>query len=161
MSATNRGSERIAQDNYPTPLTAFEPLIPFLPADGPVWEPACGDGRLISAMRQYGIDADGNDIVNGYDFLKDGTRRFSIVTNPPFSLAFEFAQWAVGHAVHVFLLLRLNFLASGKRREWFSTHEPNALFVLCKRPSFVNGGTDCTDYAWYYWGPSVGGIHHI
>ncbi len=35
------------------------------------------------------------------------------------------------------LLLRLNWLASQKRREWFKTHEPSALFVLSERPSFA------------------------
>lgn len=31
MSATNRGSVRVEQDCYPTPLTALAPLLPYLP----------------------------------------------------------------------------------------------------------------------------------
>ncbi len=114
------------QDHYPTPLSAFEPLIPYLPKGGQIWEPACGDRRLISAMRQAGLQADGNDIVHGYDYLQDTTEQFCVVTNPPYSLAFEFAQHAVNHAEHVFLLLRLNFLESNARAAWFQAHEPSA-----------------------------------
>jgi hypothetical protein len=161
MSATNRGSIRQPRDTYPTPLSAFEPLIPYLPKGGPLWEPASGDGRLIQAMRRAGLEADGNDIAHGYDFLADNQSRFAIVTNPPYSLGFRFAQHAVAHAAHVFLLLRLNFLASRKRRCWFLLHEPTALFVLSARPSFINGRTDATDYGWLVWAPTLKGIFHL
>jgi hypothetical protein len=136
VSATNRGAKRVPQDLYPTPVQpAFKPLLPYIPRDGEIWEPACGDRRLIHAMAEHGLKADGDDIVNGYDFLEDVTRRFCLLTNPPFSLAFEFMQHAANIAEHVFLLLRLNFLASLKRKAWFIEHEP-ALFVLSSRPSF-------------------------
>jgi hypothetical protein len=162
MSATNRGTIRQPQDLYPTPLESFLPLLPFIPEDGPVWEPAAGDFRLVKAMREYELDAAGTDLIpDGQDFLEDRTPRFCIVTNPPYSLAFEFCQHAVEQAKHTFLLLRLNFLASVKRKAWFCQHEPDALFVLSKRPSFVSGGTDSADYAWFYWGPKWTGIRHL
>jgi hypothetical protein len=161
MSATNRGTLRAASDFYPTPLGAFEPLICYLPNGGLIWEPACGDRRLIVAMTQRGLQADGDDILNGYDFLADNSKRFANVTNPPFSKALAFAQHSVAHAEHTFLLLRLNFLGSLKRKAWFCQHEPDALFILSKRPSFVNGGTDATDYAWFAWSPLWKGIRHL
>jgi hypothetical protein len=147
---------------YPTPLESFIPLLEYIPRGAPVWEPAAGDFRLVKAMREHGLEADGADLVpDGYDFLKDDRRHFCIVTNPPFSLAFEFCQHAVSHSDHIFLLLRLNFLGSQKRERWFSQHEPDALFILSKRPSFVNGRTDATEYAWYYWGPMWDRTHHL
>lgn len=157
MSATNRGSVRNAQDFYATPKSAFEPMLPFIyQVGGPVWEPACGDGRLIQWMGDYGIECDGSDINAAafpMDFLKDSRTGHCLISNPPFSLAFEFCQRAVVRYNNVFLLLRLNFLASGKRKEWFKANEPDALFVLSKRPCFTNDGkTDATDYAWYFWG---------
>jgi hypothetical protein len=163
MSATNRGTVRQPQDRYPTPLESFLPLLPYIPDDGPIWEPAAGDFRLVKAMREYELDAAGTDVVvpDGQDFLEDHTQRFCIVTNPPYSLAFEFCQHAVEQAKHTFLLLRLNFLASAKRKAWFTQHEPGALFVLSKRPSFVGGKTDATDYAWYYWGLKWTGLRHL
>lgn len=167
MSATNRGAVRNERDFYATPESAFKPIIPFIGLCKPhhVWEPACGDRRLIRWLAESELRGfvDGDDLTNGYDFLKDMDRRYNcIVTNPPFSLAFEFCQHAVAVADHVFLLLRLNFLASAKRKPWFAENEPDALFILSKRPSFTeDGGTDACDYAWYYWGQRHHGIVHL
>lgn len=145
----NRGATRIEQDFYPTPLTAFNPLMPYIKqlpqirykdafnGDPIVFEPACGDGRLISAMNAEGIPAYGDDLDNGYDFLVDETPREIIVTNPPFSLAQEFIERATTNSGDVFMLLRLNFLGSQERHDWWKEHCPDALFVLSKRPNFV------------------------
>lgn len=146
MSATNRGSTRNERDFYPTPLSAFTPLLPFLNQHKLHWEPACGDGRLIRAMRGAGITADGSDIENHAgetprDFLSDDTTRETIITNPPFSLAFEFCKHARLHSTETWLLLSLNFLASGRRKLWFQANEPAALFVLSSRPSFCRRTT--------------------
>ena len=165
MSATNRGSKRHKHDLYSTPEHAFKPLIPYIKRLGVhVHEPACGDGRLLKWMSDEGIVCSGDDIINGYNFLKDETSWgiHAIVTNPPFSLALEFCDHAISKSLNVFMLLRLNFLASQNRKEWFLKNEPSSLFVLSKRPSFKCGGkTDCTDYAWFYWGNAYKGIHHL
>ena len=161
MSATNRGAIRRDADFYATPLAAFTPLIPFLDKTSPHWEPARGDGRLIDCMRSHDIEADGADLSEGCDFLADCQHRPVILTNPPFSLAFEFCVKALTLAPEVWMLLRLNFLASKKRSAWFKTHEPAALFVLSSRPSFTDGGTDSCDYAWFYWGTRYRGIFHL
>lgn len=163
MSSTNRGAIRNPHDFYATPLPAFEPLLYYLKTiPMPVWEPAKGDGRLVARLREGGWKADGDDLQTGYDFLKDTTARAAIITNPPFSLAMEFCKHAVMLSPHVFMLLRLNFLASVKRKAWFQAHEPSALFVLSKRPCFTNDGkTDSCDYAWVAWTPYWQGIHHL
>ena len=141
-------------DFYATPEAAFRPLLPYLARlGGKIWEPACGDSRLVKWMQEFGFDAAGSDLNAGYDFLKDGDRHETILTNPPFSLAMEFCDHARQHAPNVFMLLRLNFLASRKRRDWWRRNPPAALFVLSERPSFTEDGqTDATDYAWFFWG---------
>ena len=149
------------RDFYPTPLVAFTPLLPYIPEDLIIWEPACGDRRLIKVLLANGFTANGSDFSLGYDFLSEYRRFDAIITNPPFSLAFQFVRRSVKLADHVFLLLRLNFLASQKRADWFKKNEPSALFVLINRPSFTGGGTDMTDYAWFYWGAAWKGIFHI
>lgn len=169
MSSTGRGAVRNENDFYATPESAFTPLLPFIGKvmihGETVWEPACGDRRLINWMTDFGIMADGNDLNDehgGVDYLRDMTMRYCVVTNPPFSLAFEFAKYAVERSSYVFLLLRLGFLASQKRREFFKQHEPSALFVLSERPSFTaNGKTDSADYAWFFWGNVHRGIYHL
>lgn len=177
MSATNRGAVRKIRDFYATPITAFAPLIPFLPKVR-TWEPAQGDGRLVRAMAAFGIDAHGSDLFpqdNGgeaIDFLKTGGHHWPcIVTNPPFSLAVEFIDHAFAHSDHVFMLLRLNFLGSKKRKAWWAMHEPDAIFVLSSRPKFCKNkkgkwATDACEYGWFYWStgstePLWRGIRHL
>ena len=165
MSSTNRGAVRNANDFYATPSSAFTPLQPWLrqmPTSIVFWEPACGDRRLIVALEATKFQADGGDLQDGYDFLQDTVRRDAILTNPPFSLAFEFCQHARKLSDNVFMLLRLNFLASLKRKAWFVENEPSALFILSKRPCFTNdGATDSCDYAWFAWTQFHTGIHHL
>lgn len=158
---------RADKDFYPTPESSFTPLVPYIVADCiinhdlRVWEPACGDGRLIRLMQEAGLGAEGNDLRDGYDFLEDREPRSCIVTNPPFSLAFEFAQHALKLSRRVYLLLRLDFLASQSRKSWWIEHEPNALFVLSKRPSFTGTKTDARDYGFFAWTNAHSGFHHI
>jgi len=62
----------------------------------------------------------------------------------------------------MFMLLRLNFLASQRRAKWWAAQKPNALLVLSKRPSFLaSNKTDATDYAWFYWGRRHQGIYFL
>lgn len=173
MSSTNRGLTRIAADFYPTPPSAFAPLIPFLDAKRSHWEPACGDGRLVMAMRDARIDASGADLEQDHfaqglkNFLSDYIQRDVILTNPPFSLAQEFVEHGLKHSRELWLLLRLNFLGAQKRRAWWSDgREPNALFILSERPRFSKNklgklGNDSTEYAWFYWGRRHQGIKHL
>ena len=154
----------MSTDYYPTPDYSFKPLIKYLPKDIPIWEPACGDKRLIKWMKEENLEADGADLLDSkpYNFLDDFKIYQCIVTNPPFSLAFDFCKHAVNICPEVFFLLRLNFLASKKRKFWFINNTPSALFILSKRPSFDgSGGTDMTDYAWYYWGKRYNKIYFI
>lgn len=61
-------------------------------------------------------------------------------------------------------MLRINFLGSIARHEWWKNNQPTALYVLSKRPSFSGKGTDATDYAWFVWdktGRITSGIHFV
>jgi hypothetical protein len=49
------------------------------------------------------------------------------------------------------MLMRINYLGSIKRHEWWKDRCPTALYVLSKRPSFTGEGTDATEYCWYVW----------
>jgi hypothetical protein len=172
MSATNRGTERNAQDFYSTPESAFKPLLEFLPYDVDYWEPAQGDGRLVQWLTSAGRRAAGADLSQGTDFLKDTRRRQFIITNPPFSIVClrgEFAGVEGGFLPHalslapeVMFLLRLNYLGARYRRDFFRAHEPSAIFVLSERPRFHGAsGTDACEYGWFYWGKRWRGIKHL
>jgi predicted RNA methylase len=82
-----------------------------------------------------------------------------VIMNPPYSYAMQFVQHAqkiVRRGGVVTALLRLSFLASKQRREFFATHPAN-VYVLTKRPSFTGKGTDACDYAWFTWQAGEGG----
>lgn len=149
MSATGRGTNRDPKDFYATPRPSFLPLLPHLPRNVQYWEPCAGDGRLIQMLRDSVCDnAYGSDLYpqsdNGrlylpqpVDYLKDNSQRDFVLTNPPFSVAFEMCQHALTHSNEFMFLLRLSFLESDARGDWLSANEPSGLWVLKKRPSFV------------------------
>ena len=151
------------KDYYPTPISAFEPLLNFLPITWFYWEPACGDKRLVNFLNKKGFKADGNDIKNGYDFLQDKTDRECIITNPPFSICEDFIIHSLEKSMHTIMLLRLSFLGSQRRHNFFKKHPINGLFVLSKRPSFIKGKTDNSEYAWFCWSTErqLQGINHL
>lgn len=102
------------------------------------------------------VDDEINQTFN-YDFTKWKARRKfdAIVGNPPFSLAVPFIEKGLEllepDGVLVYLL-RLNFLASKKRIEFFKDAPPSHITVLQKRPSFTGDGkTDGQEYAYFFW----------
>lgn len=147
MSATGRATNRDPKDFYPTSMPSFEPLLDILPRDVAFHEPCAGDGRIVRRLRESGRTATGSDLfpifnqhsydLTPVDYLKDETPREFVLTNPPFSVAFEMCRHAHINAKEFMFLLRLSFLESEERGDWFEFHEPSALFVLKKRPSFV------------------------
>lgn len=85
--------------------------------------------------------------------------------NPPFYAAQTHIYRALEVAEFgVYSLLRLNFLGSQKRKNFFENNEPDVL-CLSERPSFDGKGTDRTEYSWFHWNPKkrrkVGTIQHI
>lgn len=180
MSATGRsekagtGVVRHSDDFYVTPPWCTRAILPHLglsPAEI-VLDPCCGDGAILKVaaalpitlqLRGIEIDADraatskahGFDVCHG-DALFPATdwgMPHVILTNPPFSLALEFVQRALesvrSDGITCFLL-RLNWLASQKRAAWMRANTPS-VYVLPRRPSFTNKGTDATDYGWFLW----------
>jgi hypothetical protein len=70
--------KRQGPDFWSTPECLLNALIteilPTLPA-GIIWEPACGDGRLAEALRQFGRHVVATDLyTDGVDFLSDAPR---------------------------------------------------------------------------------------
>lgn len=176
MSATGRGAERRADDYYATPDWAIRAILPHFVERGllhdraNILEPAAGDGAIVRALHAAGatvgnveaieIDPDraAQSGARCADFLKVDPTLFPsfelVITNPPYALAFDFAQHALrfvraGGALA--LLTRINWLASQKRAAWLRANTPS-VHVLPKRSSFTGKGTDATDYAWLTWG---------
>lgn len=162
MSATNRSDKRIPNDEYQTPFESIYPILYEINWDNisNVLEPCVGDGNIIEAI--YNVTIPENDVLitnyydikNGQDYLQtqNEIKEYDlIITNPPFSLALEFLQKSLKEAKTVIYLLRLAFLESNKRKEFWNLnqHQLSHLFVLSKRPSFTGEGTDATAYGWF------------
>ena len=170
MSSTNRGAERRTDDAYMAPAWCVRRLLEvWRPRDGIKVEPAAGTGNIVRAVggddwRTYDIQPvpAGAAILPGnhatVDFLQFSahlcdTFVFSVITNPPYSLAEEFIRACrdAYPCADLVFLLRIAFLASaGRLPLWQDLGTPD-LYVLPNRPSFTGSGTDSADYAWFRW----------
>lgn len=73
------------------------------------------------------------------------------IMNPPFRHALAFIERALTISDHVVALLRLNFLGSNKRNQFFRGNMPS-IYVVPNRVSFtVDGKTDSCEVAWFHW----------
>lgn len=156
---------------YRTPECATRALIAIegkrLPIN--IWEPSCGDGAIAVPLRAAGHYVHASDIVDRglsgsrvIDFLHADPSRMAdaVVTNPPFSLAQEFVDKAFSfpNIHYCALLLRLSFLESGKRKDWFQENPPARVHVSSRRlPMMHRDGwegpksTSTLAHAWFIW----------
>jgi hypothetical protein len=100
MGKHETGYARVERDLYPTPAwPVTDALATYIELRGTtVWEPACGDGRMVEALRAAGCaEVYATDVVDRgahqhelFDFLARGlpsrcpTSFNGVVTNPPF-----------------------------------------------------------------------------
>lgn len=121
-------------DLYETPACAVRALLAVEPVPLCVWEPACGPGAIVRVLRESGraviatdlVDWGCPDAVSRRDFLLEREAPAgvpAIVTNPPFKLAEEFVEHAIGLVPEVYMLMRGAFL-EGQR--WYRPEENKA-----------------------------------
>jgi hypothetical protein len=147
---------RQANDFYSTPVEAVKPLNRYIDFKHvySFYEPCYGDGVIQKTLSLYpGTWVSHSEIFFGKDYLIGEKPIVDlIVTNPPFSQAQEFLEKSLEHGRCVIYLLRLGFLASQKRKDFWKANPPSHLFTLSKRPSFTGEGkTDNSDYGWVVW----------
>jgi hypothetical protein len=166
-------------DNYPTPPIAVESLLNAEPdlLHARVWEPAAGAGNIVVVLRKHRIPVIASDIEqNGFDlhdigdFLKqerppNGCR--TIITNPPYRLAAEFAEHALSLVPDVFLLLRLAFLESVRRTRLLEHSGLRRVLVFRRRLARMHRqgwagpkASSSMAFAWFCWrrnyaGPTI------
>lgn len=179
MSSTNRGAVRSPLDFYETPAWCVRALwsaCPDVRGVGAVFDPACGRGAILRALRDMDpapwlhlvgtdIDPDAVRIARSSglyaevaDYLSPELRvavgvYSAVVMNPPYSRAEAFVRRAIDHGQRLWpvaALLRIAFLASQGRAEWLAKDAPD-VYVLPRRPDFTGGGGDSADYAWMVW----------
>jgi hypothetical protein len=172
------GHARIERDFYPTPRWVVEALAEHVALAGMrVWEPACGDGRMVGALEAAGATVYSTDIVDrGYsgfdgklDFLSttNGKPPFNynaVITNPPGGernkLAEQFAEVGLHHIVHgglLALLLPNDFDSAKSRRRLFADCRDFAgEIVLTRRivwfePPLGERAGPKENHSWFIW----------
>ena len=142
--------QRDADDWYVEPRWCVDLLLDREEVGGLVYDPACGGGNIVKALRARGKHAAGSDRHDrGYGYAHVDFLAISplieqcdcIVTNPPFDLLEQFVEQAIEVASHkVCILARLAVLESQARyRRLWSTNPPTRVWVLSKRPSMPPG----------------------
>tara|TARA_R100001369_G_scaffold87408_1_gene122908 strand:- start:53 stop:658 length:606 start_codon:yes stop_codon:yes gene_type:complete len=116
FSANNSKGQRKKSDFYETPYSITEHLLEVEPFDytKTVCEPACGNNAITNVLQKKWNDVTAYDIER--NFLFETNQYDYIITNPPFSLAYEFICKAKSIAREKFaMLLPLSYLHGKKR----------------------------------------------
>lgn len=167
-----QGEERQPEDFYATDPAAVPPLLKLL---GPeyesgnkfIWENACGKGHISQILELYGHEVVSTDLINrgygigGIDFLKptpfDAVNFDAVITNPPFKYATQFVEKSLQIAPLVCMLLRLAFVESERRDDFFKNYPPRYIAVFRRRVRtsknalFPDGESSATCHAWFIW----------
>lgn len=134
---------RIPNEFYPTPPEAVRALLSVESFDGPIWEPACGEGAIANELVAAGYSVISTDRYPygfgeaGVDFLAEkGSRGRHIVTNPPYGngLADAFMMKALRLTRQtggkVALLLNLSSLCHPVRSALWQKFPPARIYAI-------------------------------
>ncbi|UAK24203.1 hypothetical protein [Sphingomonas nostoxanthinifaciens] len=160
-------ANRETHDFYPTWPAATTALLAVERFDGPIWEPACGDGAMSRVLEAAGHTVISTDLIDrgygegGRDFLMEWAPRApNIVTNPPFRWASQFVDRALQLTTgKVALFLRLAFLEGQDRGRWFPTTPLARAWIMSRRVPIARGrlagpdeqGGGVIAFAWFVW----------
>ena len=146
-------------DFYETPYSLTRKFLEVEEFDKSlsVCEPACGGGAITKVLEEYWD----KDLVRA-NFLWDYDEYDNIITNPPFSLAFEFIQKAKQLARKKFaFLLPLSYLHGKKRYDHIysdSAYGLKKVYVFTRYPMLGEElredgkyNTGMMVYAWFVW----------
>jgi hypothetical protein len=150
-------------DNCSTPGYAIDPIEAFIPLTDVIWEPAYGEGYLANELKKRGYNVWVSSLEAGQDFFTYEPKLidYTSVTNPPFSLKYEWIERCYDLGKPWFLLLPVETIGAGKAQKMFSKHGVNVIW-LSKRINFkmpYKGwqGTAQFPTAWFWWRPDVVG----
>ena len=107
-----------------------------------IWEPCCGDGRIVNKFKGLGWPVVGTDIQQGQDFFKyEKPLAPVLVTNPPFKVIRQFIDHAFNIGVQrMVLLCPYTLWACAKGHEQWLRHKPTYWASLTWREDFLQAG---------------------
>jgi hypothetical protein len=157
---------RREHDFYPTCQLFTKELLARVPEiGGRVLEPCSGEHDMTVVLQQHkavtSITTNDVDEQKPADLhlraqapeLYEGREFDWIVTNPPFSCAFDILKLAHANAKKgVAFLCRLSFIEPTlSRGEWFIQNPPDLQIVLPRYSFTQDGKTDSVTCAWFIW----------
>ena len=99
-------------------------------------------------------------MLDFFDYEAPLGNGIDIITNPPYSVAAEFAEHALdilAGGQKLALFLKILFLESEKRRKLFMKYPPRTVYVCTHRVKCAKNGrfedfsSSATCYAWFVW----------
>lgn len=154
-------------DFYQTPTWAIEALLKNEKFEGTILEPCSGAGAISKVLEQHGYEVISSDIRNDPEvygtqscdiFDYENFEVDNIITNPPFKYAQEIVEKSLELTTKkVAMLLKLVFLESERRYDFFQNTPLKNIYVFCKRITMYPQGTEkpknsgTIAYAWYVW----------
>ncbi len=163
LNLTSRPKRDSKDDTMFTPANAVHVFLKSEKFEGKGWEPASGCGNISKCFSPPLMSSDISTAEwvygeKGVDFLKTYREVDFIITNPPFVLAMDFAKHALKCANKVAMLLRVQFLESNKRLQFFQDNPPKTVYVYsgrvkCYSPSYKGSGKGIGSQtlAWFVW----------
>lgn len=178
LAGMSPSRSRVKDDFYATPFYATEAILDKEQLHGSILEPAAGEGhiskvlferypnsQIVSTDLVQRNDKFGCGVVGGVDFLTESypSKFDNVITNPPFSLAKEFAERALEISREkVILFAKIQFLEGQQRKDFFATHPPRSVYVFSKRVNPLRNGIEVDEngkpwsstmcFAWFVWG---------
>jgi len=169
FSCNNATGKRKKSDFYETPYSLTRLLLKdnsfkydFNDKRLTILEPACGNGAISKVLKKK-LDSKivEYDIQQGRDFLKEKNKYDRIITNPPFSLAYEFIQKAKEVSKQFCFLLPLSYLHGKERHDkiYCDVKYPlRHIFIFTRYPMLGDKlrkdgkhRTGMMVYAWFWW----------
>lgn len=163
-SATNAkrildGSQK--GDFCQTPGYALDPLLPYLNKSWRIWESARGEGQIVNKLTNEGYDIVGTDILTGDNFFESEPKSWDCqVTNPPYSIKYDWIKRSYELCRPFALLMPLETLGAAKGQTLFKEHGMEIILlnrrVNFNMPNKGYAGTAQYPTAWFTWGLEIG-----
>lgn len=162
----NHTADPQGMDVCNTPPYAIDPLMPYIRPEWLVWEPAASTGNLYNVLDQRGPGALGTDlrseglgrgIFGGKDFFHYQPRSFdAIVTNPPYSIKFDWLERCYALRKPFALLVPVEMIGAQSAQRLMERHGAE-LLLLNRRVNFEmpnkgwNGSAAQFPVLWLCW----------
>ena len=137
--------ESVPFDRCQTPAYALDPLLPYLKPGCVIWEPAAGEGNIVRTLQAHGFQVVASDLLTdhigegvqgGKNFFHWQPTHFDvIVTNPPYSVKFDWYERVYSLGKPFALLLPVETLGVGQAQTLYRQHGHEQL-LLNKRVNF-------------------------